>query len=90
MDSTTYRKGDRVQVTATGRTANWPHTLKGTVEDTWQDRVYVRWEGTSFTSDEMTTDEVKKVSSASDDRDSWDDPLPDEMTEYDYIDHTGY
>jgi hypothetical protein len=65
MDSTTYRKGDRVQVTATGRTAFWPHYLKGTVEETWQDRVYVRWDGTAFTSDEMARDEVKKVQDVS-------------------------
>lgn len=61
----TYRKGDRVQVTGKGRTAFWPHYLKGTVEDTRQDRVYVRWDGTAFTSDEMARDEVKKVQDVS-------------------------
>jgi hypothetical protein len=60
-EAATYRQGDRVQVTATGRTATWPHYLKGTVEETWQDRVYVQWDGTTF-SDEMTTDEVQHVS----------------------------
>lgn len=62
---TTYRKGDRVQVTGKGRTANWARGLLGTVESTRQDRVYVQWDVAPTLIDEMDLDEVKKVAHVS-------------------------
>jgi DNA replicative helicase MCM subunit Mcm2 (Cdc46/Mcm family) len=61
----TYRKGDRVQVTGKGRTANWPRYLRGTVMGKYRAVVYVQWDHAAFTLDEMERDEIKKVSHVS-------------------------
>ena len=65
MDSTTYRKGDRVQVSGHGRTASWQRNMVGTVTETRGVRVYVKWDGTLYLEDEMTRIELKKVSHVS-------------------------
>ena len=61
----TYRKGDRVQVTGKGRTANWGRDLLGTVQSTQGNRVYVQWDVARSLIDEMERDEIKKVSHVS-------------------------
>lgn len=61
-----YHKGDRVQITGEGRTANWRWSTTGTVEGVMGGRVYVRWDNTHFCfSDEMTPNEIKKVQDVS-------------------------
>ena len=57
-----YSEGDRVQVTGKGRTAYWNPHRKGTVEGTRSEYVYVRWDGTEHTVNQMDRIEVQKVS----------------------------
>jgi len=59
---TTYRKGDRVQVSGHGRTAKYPRNMVGTVTEVrGKYGVFVRWDGTLYLNDQMTPAELKKV-----------------------------
>lgn len=51
-----YHKGDRVQTSGAGRTAEWGH-LTGTVTQSGKRAVFVVWDGTHF-EDQMSVNEV--------------------------------
>lgn len=55
-----YRHGDRVATTGAGKTAKWGD-LTGTVTDFRVGKVYVAWDGSTVTEDEMAPAEVKPV-----------------------------
>ena len=50
-------KGTRVKTSGLGKTARWKK-YKGTVTKRSKNKVFVRWDGTSF-EDEMTIKEVR-------------------------------
>ena len=55
----TLKKGDRVITTGHGRTKNWGNVV-GIVTKRRGDKVFVQWEGTSFSiEDEMDIKEVR-------------------------------
>lgn len=53
-----FKKGDRVTVTGQGRTAGWGN-IQGRITRATKCSVFVAWDGTSFTEDQMSIDEVK-------------------------------
>lgn len=53
------RKGDRVEISGEGRTARWGTGLQGTVSFRRGESVFVRWDDTKFTEDQMFLSEVR-------------------------------
>ena len=56
---TNLKRGDRIQTTGAGRTANWQHTYHGTVTRRRGNSVFVAWDNLHF-EEEMFPEEVKR------------------------------